>query len=1513
MSKKEIALQVLDYWFAIAFMEQDSYNNCTDELDVKRKLLEYKKLSEADKQKRKTVTVFENLTNQSDVYATIRKQAEECGMSTWGNLTFYIGKIKRQKCIEKLSSELGISVDQAEDSMDDIPILSFQCNSQGQFINYSLSLSTIIWALSRVSGKEGERISALLSEEEYKEKLRNLEKRYFSDENSNVSISQSEPIEQGKKSDTPIFEVDAISIDRLNAIFDNISDFCQKYVGESLEYSIGLKFQLFKSLTDKEKRDDDDYLGLSHDFYSSDIKMLKSYLETRTFDFDKGMLADLVSFICAPYDGLNNSVCHNLLAPKDEDAFVNEMSDILNMSNSPIGKWPSRYMPAFMQQVAINFAISEKSRGVFCDVGKIFSVNGPPGTGKTTLLKEIVANNVVEKAVLLSEYDTPDDAFEEVKFEGGPYNGAYVPPKNGCNTSPYPKWYKFKNDRIADYGVLVTSCNNAAVENITKELPLNDGLMGGLKPITDGEHADSDEFQEQLGVVRRMFSVKDTDERFELFKKKNKQSAIYPEVYFTGYAQRLLGSDNRDADAWGLVAVPLGKKQNVRDFYYDVLDPLCKDLMLSNKDVEAHLPKYKQAQKNFLEQLNKVKALQQKLSKYGETTLNEHKARKHSSEIETRNTSTISELKSKRVPIVDELVKTKESIESDKARVNDANNRYTEIERKIEEYEEKRKLLLEQERYYRQQANNSEQSVSILTRIFRKTKYENALKLAKCNNDYADDCDKSQSELLVQIDIEKNRKLEVNKERDRAKQVLESDKGKSSSLALECERIDKEVQLLQSEIEYNRQLASKAQTEKNALLETFVTGDQMRTGCVLDDDFIRQVLSDNVSESTEAHSSNPWTTEEYNREREKLFFLALQMTKFFVLSSKHCRANLSVLGQYWGYKLEDGIGKIVFRAEDKNQMVGSLYNTLFLLAPVISSTFASVGTLFKDIKEPGVFGTLIIDEAGQAQPHMSIGTLFRSRRSIIVGDPKQVEPVVTDDLKLLKESYSEAVYSNYKNKSLSVQSCADIINPFGTFFENGTDYPEWVGCPLIVHRRCISPMYEISNRISYNGIMRQRTLPPSDDVTRTFVFSRSQWMNCGGTEQGNGKHFVPEQGDLVCIMVNAAFGKATYPDLFIISPFKSVVSGIKQSLGTFAKKNKNTAIGQSKVLDTWIGSNIGTIHKFQGKEANEVILLLGCDETVKGKYAVKGFVNSNIVNVAVTRAKYRLCIVGNMNVWCSNQYIKEAKSIIDTLPIENITEIKSWEESEEKKECLIDQVAQLPKASSFVTQIGRNENGDLEYDINTDEFVSRIDEANFLSKDLSDEQYRRFGFESRTDFNVLPANVKKNLILGMKLYYLLEPIYSMDDDLDASCCGILFCKGMELYLRQNFALGLKTRFPDYDIKNHSNRLIKLKDACANDLMIGTIQYILRNKMKEIGRYMTLLGEASLDESWWNSFTEKLKSFADKRNSCCHPQRFRWKEMQQMLSFEFEKDNDEQMRNPRIGGVFYESIKGRRLE
>src|SRR5205085_1081554 len=64
--------------------------------------------------------------------------------------------------------------------------------------------------------------------------------------------------------------------------------------------------------------------------------------------------------------------------------------ETIRLEKIPSGRWPDRlsHRQSLMQQFAINATFdSLKLKGVF-------SVNGPPGTGKTSLLREIIAENI---------------------------------------------------------------------------------------------------------------------------------------------------------------------------------------------------------------------------------------------------------------------------------------------------------------------------------------------------------------------------------------------------------------------------------------------------------------------------------------------------------------------------------------------------------------------------------------------------------------------------------------------------------------------------------------------------------------------------------------------------------------------------------------------------------------------------------------------------------------------------------------------------------------------------------------------------------------------------------------------------------------------------------------------------------------------------------------------------------------------------------------------------------------
>ena len=89
--------------------------------------------------------------------------------------------------------------------------------------------------------------------------------------------------------------------------------------------------------------------------------------------------------------------------------------------------------------------------------------------------------------------------------------------------------------------------------------------------------------------------------------------------------------------------------------------------------------------------------------------------------------------------------------------------------------------------------------------------------------------------------------------------------------------------------------------------------------------------------------------------------------------------------------------------------------------------------------------------------------------------------------------------------------------------------------------------------------------------------------------------------------------------LYLLSPFRSVATKLREK----AKRYK---------LDC---RKAGTIHTAQGKEADIVILVLGGGSQRAKEWAAE---KTNLLNVAVTRAKKRLYVIGNKSKWGSLPY-----------------------------------------------------------------------------------------------------------------------------------------------------------------------------------------------------------------------------------------------------------------------------------
>lgn len=1490
------AIDILDYWFAIEFLEQDSSEKSTRCLELNRTKQKhmkelFQKKENLKNKNRDKISIYFEWNREEKLYDMIRKEAQACKMETWGNITIFLGKIKREEYILSLADYLKIKDDERpEENYDDIIMASFQVNAKGIYIEKSFSLSPLLWATEKVKSSKGNKISALLSKEEYEKDIIKIEETFLTFTN----LENVEGINTDEEKGMPVFSDEYLIEKKIEEVYSKLKvRYIDKVIIKSnpdskSSYYCGINTQFFINEEVKEQCGQSNYFGLSKDYFSKDLKMVKeAILNNKIPSFE--LRSSLLSYINAPSQNIQTSNRRDLLNPKNKNELQDFLLEVLNIENAPLGKWPSRYMPVLMQQVAINFAVSDGNKGVFKEKKKIFSVNGSPGTGKTTLLKEIIAGNIVERAKLLARYENPDDAFVKHPFKHGEK-------KKGAYSQYTPSWYSFKEDKINNYSILVVSSNNSAVENITRELPIETGIQEDLKSNKE----DSGLMIQQLQEVSELFSVEKSKQKEQLFVKDNK-SVECAEIYFSGYAKKLFGEE-----AWGMIAAPLGKNANIYSFYDNVLKNLLWDFYPKTNSIIERKVNYLKIKEQFKKQLEKVEQIQKDLADYARLGENLKKHKESIIDLTKEKKVLERKLRNKRKEIEQEIIEENRLASSYLVFQNLSEEKAREINR----IETERKLSSENIEKLKRDIWEIESSIGVMTRLFKARKYHAARALIEFNLTEIEFLEEKQKESNYKLEGDKllsnqmreNLHIEEQKKllKQRKIQGLMEDKISCKELIEKYDRkIEEEEQLLKSELE-----------KYNEKIQEFKISNP--TKVVLDGQFIEELLSPVEEESTRAQVNNPWTTDSFDREREKLLYYSLQLNREFILSSKPCRDNFITLCQYWGFRKGDGNKKIKFDKEDKEAMVGSLFQTLSLLIPVISTTFASVQTFLEDVKQPGIIGTLIVDEAGQAQPQMAVGALYRSRKAIIVGDPKQVEPIVTDDLELLKKFYKEEHHRPYKDKTLSVQKFADILNPIGTYLENGTDFPDWVGCPLLVHRRCISPMYDISNKISYGGIMKQQTTLPSDKKKDTFVFSKSQWLNIRGDEEGKKDHYVKKQGEVVCKMLNTAFSKERYPSLYIISPFTSVVKGMKDEIKNYRHENKETALGKSGECSKWMKSNIGTVHTFQGKEANEVIFLLGCDSS-SGAAGAISWVSSNIVNVAVTRAKYRLYIIGDASIWRKNEYISEAKATLDIIALKNIVELLEGNTPENERRAKISDLAkELPPSTSFMIEEDGDDLGEKEYIIETDGFVSDLSKSNFLNKNLNNEQLSKFGFEKKRDFDILSEDIKKNLDMGMRIYYLLEPVYKISKELDASCCGILFCKALELQIKRNFYEGLKVTFPNYRINRGRNK-IQLKDAQTQDFMLGTIQYILKNNIESLGKIFVELGNEKKGIDWWNIFNEKLKKCANIRNNCCHPQLFLWDDMKKLIEYGYGRERElTSKKEIQLEGMFFESEIGKEL-
>lgn len=306
--------------------------------------------------------------------------------------------------------------------------------------------------------------------------------------------------------------------------------------------------------------------------------------------------------------------------------------------------------------------------------------------------------------------------------------------------------------------------------------------------------------------------------------------------------------------------------------------------------------------------------------------------------------------------------------------------------------------------------------------------------------------------------------------------------------------------------------------------------------------------------------------------------------------------------------------------------------------PVVLTTCHSIR---RNLSERHLLDWVIIDEATQVNLHAAVLAMSKARNVVVVGDLKQLGPIIDQRLKDAAIPPPHPVYDVTEHSILS--SVTELY---------GQVLPRTM---LREHYRCAPEIIEFCNKMFYNSELIAMKAKSSDDQWPTLMVRKTPPGNHMRTLHralAKGTYSQREIDTVEELMGGVVEGVDFRGLLGGEESGSDYMLGIATPYRLQADRLGEAIYSTDDLLETSVKSE--TIHKFQGRGAKAMILSTVVDESRVGHMKLRFVDDPRMVNVAVSRAKEKFILVTNHDEVPRSKIIK---ALIDYVRFQNPSQV----------------------------------------------------------------------------------------------------------------------------------------------------------------------------------------------------------------------------------------------------------------